>query len=65
MLDAKKLAGYRFEVGRALRMAHHLTNGDAPDTGQAVRDLAKAIVSLAMAMDDLLAVQERELEARV
>src|SRR5262245_46809559 len=63
MLNAKKLAQYRFEVGRALRTAHHLTTGDVEgDTSLAVRDLAKAVVALAQAIDDLLEVEERQLE---
>ena len=63
--EAKRLAMHRFEVGRALRMAHQLAAGDMGDTQQAVRDLARTIAALAQALDDLLERQELELSASV
>ena len=63
--EAKRLAMHRFEVGRALRTAHHLTAGDMGDTQQAIRDLARTVAALAQAIDDLLARQEESLSATV
>lgn len=60
-MDEKRIAKLRFEAGRALRMAHHLSAGEMSDTHQAVRDLAKAVTSLAQAVDELLARQEETL----
>lgn len=62
---AKRLAMHRFEVGRALRTAHHLSHGDLADTQQAIRDLARTMAALAQALDDLLEQQQQELSATV
>jgi hypothetical protein len=63
--EAKRLAMNRFEVGRALRTAHHLAAGDMGDTQQAVRELARIVTALAQALDSLLERQEQELSATV
>ncbi len=59
-MEAKKLMAHRFEVSRALRMAHHLTRDEVVDPGQAVRDLAQTIATLALAIDQMLETYELE-----
>jgi hypothetical protein len=59
-MEAKKLMAHRYEVSRALRMAHRLSKDESIDVGQAIRDLATALASIALATDQLLEAHERE-----
>jgi hypothetical protein len=59
-MDQKKLMAHRFEVSRALRAAHHLTKDEMLDPGQAIHDLAAAVVAIATAIDRMLEAYEIE-----
>ena len=54
MSDGRRVAMDRFAVGRALRQAQHISVGEISDTGEAIRELARAIAALAQAVEDLL-----------
>lgn len=54
MSDARRIAMDRFEVGRALRQAQHVSIGEITDTSEAIRELARAIAALAQAVEALL-----------
>jgi hypothetical protein len=60
MSDARKAAMHRYDVGRALRSAQSVSVGELSDTNEAIRELARAVVSLAQAVEDILEMQERE-----
>ena len=57
MSDGRRLAMDRFEVGRALRQAQHVSIGEISDTSEAIRELARAIAALAQAVEALLEQQ--------
>jgi hypothetical protein len=60
MSDGRQAAMHRYEVGRALRSAQHISVGEISDTNEAIRELARAVAALAQAVEDIL--ESRDLE---
>jgi DNA-directed RNA polymerase subunit L len=58
--DIKRAVMTRYEVEHALRNAQRVIVGEMADPNDAIRDLAKAVASLAKALESVL--EEREPE---
>ncbi len=64
-MDTKRLMAQQFELTRAMRAAHHIAREDVLDPALAIKELAQAIASIAIAVDQLveLAVEETKTSA--